>query len=66
MRRDIPDRQEMVKEKVMYGKTAGAGGAIGGMLPVTGVNILTSALIAFVLIGAGFAVVRCLPKRRTA
>jgi hypothetical protein len=56
----------MVKEKVMYGKTAGAGGAIGGMLPVTGVNILTSALIAFVLIGAGFAVVRCLPKRRTA
>jgi hypothetical protein len=48
----------------MYGKIAGAGGAIGGMLPVTGVSILYSALIAFALIGAGFAVARCVPKRR--
>jgi hypothetical protein len=50
----------------MYGKTVGVSGIIGGMLPVTGVNVLYSALIAFVLIGAGFAVARCLPKRRTA
>jgi hypothetical protein len=54
-----------VKEQVMYGKSVGAGGVIGGMLPVTGVNVLYSALIAFVLIGAGFAVARCVPKRRT-
>jgi hypothetical protein len=50
----------------MYGKSAGAGGVIGGMLPVTGVNIVYSAIIAFVLIGVGFAVARCVPKRRTA
>ena len=30
-----------------------------------GVNIIYSALISFVLIGAGFALVRCLPKRHT-
>jgi hypothetical protein len=50
----------------MYGKTVGASGVVGGMLPVTGINVLYSALIAFVLIGAGFAVARCLPRRRTA
>jgi hypothetical protein len=49
---------------MMYGKSVGAGGVIGAMLPVTGVNIFYSALTAFVLIGAGFAVARCVPKRR--
>ena len=49
----------------MYGKIAGAGGLIGGALPVTGVNVLFSLLIVFVLIGAGFAVARCIPKRHT-
>lgn len=49
----------------MYGKSAGAAGIMGGMLPVTGVNIIYSALISFVLIGAGLALVRCLPKRHT-
>jgi hypothetical protein len=47
----------------MYGKTVGGSTLIGGALPVTGVNVLFSLLIAFVLIGAGFAVARCLPKR---
>jgi hypothetical protein len=50
----------------MYGKIASGGGLIGGALPVTGVNVLFSLLIAFVLIGAGFAVARCIPKRHTA
>jgi hypothetical protein len=50
----------------MYGKTAGGGALIGGTLPVTGLNVLFSLLIAFVLIGAGFAVARCLPERHTA
>jgi hypothetical protein len=71
--RDLADQQDLVagnpavhyEEDIVYGKSAGAGGIIGGMLPVTGVNILYSALIAFVLIGAGFAVARCVPKRRT-
>ncbi len=50
----------------MYGKTVGGGALIGGALPITGVNVLFSLLIAFVLIGAGFAVARCIPKRHTA
>jgi len=49
----------------MYGKIAGGGGLIGGALPVTGVNVLFSLLIAFALIGAGFAVFRCIPQRHT-
>ena len=49
----------------MYGKLAGGSGLIGAALPVTGINILYSLLIAFTLIGAGFAVVRCIPKRHT-
>jgi hypothetical protein len=49
----------------MYGKIAGSGGLIGGTLPVTGISVLFSLLIAFVLIGAGFAVARCIPKRHT-
>ena len=49
----------------MYGKLGAGAGAIGTALPVTGVNILFSLLIVFVLIGAGFAVARCLPKRHT-
>jgi hypothetical protein len=53
------------KGQTMYGKSAGAGGVVGGMLPVTGVSVLYSVLIAFVLIGAGLAVARCVPKRRT-
>ena len=48
----------------MYGKIAGSGGLIG-TLPVTGISVLFSLLIAFVLIGAGFAVARCIPKRHT-
>jgi hypothetical protein len=50
----------------MYGKTVGGSTLIGGTLPITGINVLYSLLIAFVLIGAGFAVSRCIPKRRTA
>jgi hypothetical protein len=49
----------------MYGKTAGSGGLIGAALPITGINVLYSLLIAFTLIGAGFAVARCIPKRHT-
>jgi hypothetical protein len=49
----------------MYGKTTGAAGVIGGVLPITGVNIVYSALIAFVLVGAGIAIIRCLPKRHS-
>jgi hypothetical protein len=49
----------------MYGKTTGAAGIVGGVLPITGINIVYSALIAFVLIGVGFALIRCLPKRHT-
>lgn len=49
----------------MYGKAAGAGGLMGSVLPVTGVSVIFSLLIAFVLIGAGFAVARCIPKRHT-
>jgi hypothetical protein len=49
----------------MYGKIAGGSGLIGAALPVTGINILYSLLIAFTLIGAGFAVVRCIPKLHT-
>lgn len=49
----------------MYGKTVGGGALIGGALPVTGINVLFSLLIAFVLIGAGFALLRCVPKRQT-
>jgi hypothetical protein len=49
----------------MYGKIAGGGGLIGGALPVTGINVLYALLIAFTMIGAGFAVARCIPKRHT-
>ena len=49
----------------MYGKLGAGAGVIGTALPVTGVNILFSLLIVFVLIGAGFAVARCLPRRHT-
>ncbi len=48
----------------MYGKLSAAGGLMGFSLPVTGINIMFSLLIAFVLIGAGFALGRCLPKRQ--
>lgn len=50
----------------MYGKTVGGGAVLGGMLPITGINVVFSLLIVFVLIGAGFALLRCLPKRYTA
>ncbi len=49
----------------MYGRLGAGGGVIGAALPVTGINILFSLLMAFVLIGVGFALARCLPKRRT-
>jgi hypothetical protein len=49
----------------MYGKIAGGSGLIGTALPVTGIDILYSLLIAFTLIGVGFAVTRCIPKRHT-
>jgi hypothetical protein len=49
----------------MYGKIAGGGGLMSAALPVTGINVLYSLLIAFTLIGAGFAVARCVPKRHT-
>jgi hypothetical protein len=45
----------------MYGKIAGGGGLIGAALPVTGIDVLYTLLIAFTLIGAGFAVTRCIP-----
>jgi hypothetical protein len=44
----------------MYRKTIAGAGLIGGALPVTGVNVLFS-----LLVGAGFAVPRCVPKRHT-
>lgn len=49
----------------MYGKVTGAGGVIGASLPVTGVNLMYSLLIAFVIISMGFAVARCIPRRHT-
>jgi hypothetical protein len=49
----------------MYGKLSAGGGVMGFTIPVTGINILFSLLIVFVLIGAGFALGRCLPKRQT-
>jgi hypothetical protein len=47
----------------MYGKLGFGGGLAGFTLPVAGINILFSLLIAFVLIGAGFALGRCIPRR---
>ena len=49
----------------MYGKLGVGGGLAGFTLPAAGVNILFALLIAFVLIGAGFAIGRCIPKRQT-
>jgi hypothetical protein len=49
----------------MYGKLSMGGGLMGFTLPVTGINVLFSLMIVFVLIGAGFAMGRCMPKRRT-
>jgi hypothetical protein len=49
----------------MYGKLSIGGGLAGFTLPVAGINILFSLLIAFVLIGAGFALGRCIPKHHT-
>lgn len=49
----------------MYGKLSMGGGLMGFTLPVAGVNVMFALLIAFVLIGAGFALGRCVPKRRT-
>jgi len=49
----------------MYGKLGVGGGLAGFTLPVAGINVLFALLIAFVLIGAGFAMGRCVPKRRT-
>ena len=50
----------------MYSKVAFAPGTVAGpSLALTGLNFVYAGLVAFVLIGAGFAVVRCLPKRRT-
>jgi hypothetical protein len=49
----------------MYGKLSMGGGLMGVTLPVAGINVLFSLLIAFVLIGAGFALGRCVPKRHT-
>jgi len=50
----------------MYGKLGIGSGLAGFTLPVAGINIAFSLLIVFVLIGAGFALGRCVPKRRTA
>jgi hypothetical protein len=67
--RGLADQQILVntqqRGKLVYGKIAGGSGLIGAALPVTGINVLYSLLIAFTLIGAGFAVVRCIPKRHT-
>ncbi len=67
--RGLADQQVLVstqrREELMDGKIAGGNGLIGAALPVTGINILYSLLIAFTLIGAGFAEVRCIPKRHT-
>ena len=49
----------------MYGKLSVGGGLVSSTLPVTGINIMFSLLITFVLLGAGFALGRCLPKRHT-
>ena len=49
----------------MYGKLGLGGGLAGFTLPAAGINILFSLLIAFVLIGAGFALGRCIPRRHT-
>jgi hypothetical protein len=49
----------------MYGKLGVGSGLAGFTLPVTGINVLFSLLIAFVLIGAGFALGRCIPKHHT-
>ncbi len=67
MGRGLADQQILVntQQRLMYGKIAGGSGLIGTALPVTGINILYSLLIAFTLIGAGFAVTRCIPKRHT-
>jgi hypothetical protein len=50
----------------MYAKLTAAPGAIAGpSLALTGLNVLYAVMVAFVLIGVGFAVGRCLPKRHT-
>lgn len=50
----------------MYSKLAVAPGAIAGStLALTGLNVVYAGLVAFVLIGAGLAVSRCMPKRHT-
>ena len=49
----------------MYGKLSAGGGLMGFAIPLTGMNALFALLMAFVLIGAGFALGRCIPKRRT-
>lgn len=58
----------------MYGaKGIGAGGALGGataaagglhILPFTGMNVLELAIAGFVLLAAGQAILRLLPRRR--
>jgi hypothetical protein len=50
----------------MYSRVAFAPGAVAGpSLALTGLNLVYTGLVTFVLIGAGFAVARCLPKRHT-
>jgi hypothetical protein len=58
----------------MYGaKGLGAGGAVGGasaaagglhVLPFTGMNIVELAIAGFVLVAAGQATLRLIPRRR--
>lgn len=50
----------------MYHNVAMLTGAVAGpTLALTGLNVLYSILVAFVLISVGFAIGRILPKRHT-
>ena len=55
---------QMIGEAEMYGKlSTGAGAAGGGGLPITGLNVLGIIVLLSVIVFAGLALLKLIPRR---
>jgi hypothetical protein len=53
----------MIGESEMYGKlSTGAGAAGGGTLPITGLNVLGIIVILSIIVFAGLALLKLIPR----
>jgi hypothetical protein len=53
----------MIGESEMYGKlSTGAGAAGGGALPITGLNVLGIIVILSIIVFAGLALLKLIPR----